>query len=106
MKVSKADYDEAKAKLLEWLKPGDTVYTIPRHVSRSGMTRDIGLVIFRPGGSLNLTWLASRLLGLPIGKRWYGLRVSGCGMNMASGLVRDLSLTLFGDGKALRYESL
>jgi hypothetical protein len=38
---------EAIAQLREWIKPGDTVYTIVRHVSRSGMQRTIGVVLRR-----------------------------------------------------------
>ena len=31
--------DEARARLREILKPGDTVYTVLRHVSASGMSQ-------------------------------------------------------------------
>lgn len=36
---------EARANLLKLLKPGDTVYTVLKHVSSSGMSRVIDLVI-------------------------------------------------------------
>jgi hypothetical protein len=39
--------DEAREQLRQWIKPGDTVYCILRHVSRSGMQRRISLQIVR-----------------------------------------------------------
>lgn len=47
-KTNTALADEAKADLLKLLKPGDTVYTILRHVSSSRMYRVIDLVIPAP----------------------------------------------------------
>ncbi len=46
-KTSKAEQDrnENAEKLLELIKPGDTVYTVLRHCSSSGMFRVIDLVI-------------------------------------------------------------
>jgi hypothetical protein len=41
MKHSKAAQVEALAKLRDWIKPGDTVYTMLDHVSPSGMSRAI-----------------------------------------------------------------
>lgn len=45
MKKTDAEREEARTQLLKWLKPGDTVYTVLRHVSRSGMQREIGVVL-------------------------------------------------------------
>lgn len=41
MKVSKKDQAEAIARLRELLPPGATAYSVLRHVSRSGMQRQI-----------------------------------------------------------------
>lgn len=38
MRYSKTEQAEAFARLRDWLKPGDTVYTVLDSVSRSGMT--------------------------------------------------------------------
>ena len=40
-KAAEAERAEAIAKLREWIKPGDTVYTVLDSVSRSGMSRHI-----------------------------------------------------------------
>ena len=42
-KFSKSEIEQAKVDLREIIKPGDTIYTIVRHVSRSGMYRSISL---------------------------------------------------------------
>ena len=47
MAATKAEKAEALARLREWLKPGDTVYTILEHVSSSGMSRAIRFVLPR-----------------------------------------------------------
>jgi len=46
-KYSKEEVEKARTRLLELLKPGDKVFCILRHVSRSGMMRLISPVIFR-----------------------------------------------------------
>ena len=44
-KAQQTERDEARGMLLKILSPGDTVYTIVRHVSRSGMQREISLFV-------------------------------------------------------------
>lgn len=44
-KSDRLERDEAIARLREWIKPGDTVYTILDHVSRSGMMRHIRVLV-------------------------------------------------------------
>ena len=44
MAKKEKERDEARERLLEMLRPGDTVHTILRHVSRSGMSRSISPV--------------------------------------------------------------
>jgi hypothetical protein len=39
MKYSKEEKERALKRLHELIKPGDTVYTSVKHVSRSGMSR-------------------------------------------------------------------
>jgi hypothetical protein len=90
------DKQEAKDYLLA-LFAGDEsprVGTVLRHVSQSGMSRDIS--VFYKG--LNITWYAARAMGETI-KDKYGqrvIRMSGCGMDMGFALVYDLSSTLYG----------
>lgn len=82
----------------EWLKPGDTVYTIIRHVSRSGMSRDIGVVVMRPGepvSDLHPNYLVAKAIGARVNKRGDGVVMGGCGMDMGFALVHELSYALY-----------
>ena len=96
--------EEARKELLTILKPGDTVYCILRHVSRSGMQREISLFVngshvdkFPDQGIRNIDWYAERVLQMRRGKR-DGLVVGGCGMDMGMHIVMNLGYVLFPDG--------
>jgi hypothetical protein len=96
-KAEQAERDEALSDLRALLRPGDTVYTILRHVSRSGMQREIALCIIRDGSHRYLNWGASKILGTRQGKH-DGLIVGGCGMDMGFALVYNLGAALWPDG--------
>lgn len=100
-KAQKAEQLEAITKLREWLAPGDTVYTILRHVSKSGMSREIGIVVLKDGTALHPNWSVARALDMRQGKR-DGIIIGGCGMDMD--IVYDLSRTLFPDGFGIKSE--
>lgn len=89
---------EAIAQLREWIKPGDTVYTVLRHVSRSGMQRIIGVVMDAP--MLDRTYLVGVALGYSFDDNRNGLRVTGCGTDMGFEVVYNLGRVLFPDGFA------
>lgn len=105
-RVSKSDRDEAIARLRERLKPGDRVYTILRHVSRSGMQRVIDLQIIEidkhyEKGRPQISWiggLAARALGWRYDDKRHGIVVGGCGMDMGFHLVYSLGSVLFPKG--------
>jgi hypothetical protein len=88
--------EQALKSLRESLKPGDTVYTVLRSVSRSGMSREIDLYIFRDNAPEYLTGLVARACGFSLGKR--GLKMGGCGMDMGFHAVYELAAVLFPDG--------
>ncbi len=96
-----AQKSEALARLQEWLKPGDTVYTILDHVSASGMTRHIRLVLMKSDGErvtdLHPNHAAATVLGLRQAKR-DGLIISGCGMDMGFEIVYQLGRALWPNG--------
>ena len=87
------------------LPPGSTAYTVLRHVSRSGMLREIDLLALDAGDPgdrepVAVRWLSYRaaaLLGYTLGER-DGIRVSGGGMDMGFHLVYSLSRTLYPQG--------
>lgn len=120
----RAERDEAIAQLREWIKPGDTVYTILDNVSRSGMSRAIRVLVplvagngvesVPPGGkptdyirkdSIHVefrhpNYAVGKALGLRHWKRdgreQDALVVGGCGMDMGFHLVYELSHVLYG----------
>jgi hypothetical protein len=89
---------EAVTRLREILKPGDTVYTVLRHVSSSGMSRDIDLYVFRDDKPFWLTGYAATATGQRRAPKGSGIRIGGCGMDMGFALVYGLSRTVFADG--------
>ena len=97
MRYTNKEKSESRQTLLELLKPGDTVYTVLKHVSRSGMMRHIQLQIVRDGDICDITYHAACVMGDPIAKNG-GIRVSGCGMDMGFHLVYSLGRTLWPNG--------
>jgi hypothetical protein len=103
LKITKAeqarlDREYAKERLLtHYLKPGTKVYTILRHVSSSGMSRNISLVIANGDEVIDITYYAAHALEdkLIESKGHRAIRVNGCGMDMGFHLVYNLSSVLF-----------
>jgi hypothetical protein len=89
------DEERAKAiaELKEVVKPGDTLYTILRHVSKSGMSRRISVY---SEGMRMLDSLVSEVTGYKFASKGDGLVVSGCGMDMGFHLVYNVSSALYG----------
>ena len=80
------------------LKKNARVYTILRHVSKSGMSREIDIYYFDKKGNKNyLSWHASNVIGWSMGKN--GIKVGGCGMDMGFHLIYTLSRCMFGNKK-------
>lgn len=91
---------EARETLLKMIKPGDTVYTILRSRSRSGMSRQIGVVVPTKNGNdfFHPNYATATLIGAKVNKNGDGVTVSGCGMDMGFHIVYNLGRALFPDG--------
>jgi hypothetical protein len=92
------DVAYAREQLLtHYVSEGDTVYTVLRSVSSSGMSRTLSLKVAKEGKILDLTYYAAIVLEWPLvevnGSR--ALRVGGCGMDMGFHTVYTLSRVLF-----------
>lgn len=83
---------EAITQLREMVKPGDTLYTICRHVSRSGMSRRISVYT---ADHKMIDWLVCQATGMTLAKH-EGISVGGCGMDMGFHVVESLSSVLYG----------
>lgn len=107
--------EEARETLRQMFGEHDrkTVYTILRHVSSSGASRDISLVTVDDDGTLrDITWLACHAMGDKPKDRhgkWV-VRAVGGGMDMGMHVVWNLSYCLYRDegldrpGYVLRHQ--
>jgi hypothetical protein len=87
--------EEALKSLTKALKAGDTVYSVLRNVSRSGMSRQIDFYVI---GKDRKPWCISGLIRHVSGYACTesgALKVNGCGMDMGFHVVNNLSMTLF-----------
>lgn len=97
--------EQCKQKLSKMLENVDTVYGIVRHVSASGMSRDIDLYIIADNRPVYLTGYASTVLGYPMSKN-RGMKVCGCGMDMVFHCVSSIADAIGRDYKTLKSESI
>lgn len=101
MRVTKADREESLERLREWVKPGDTLTTVLRHTSTSGMMRSIDVYLLGcEKGKPTKLWLsyhAARILGWSFDERREAVKVSGVGMDMGFHLVYSLASAVFPD---------
>ncbi len=95
--------EEAKSYLRSMLPSGSIVYTILRHRSKGGMSRELSVVTVCRDRIINLDGYVGRMLGLRLGSH-DGLVVRGCGMDMGFDVVHSLAGVLYRDGYVLRHE--
>lgn len=95
-RTSDRDRDEARDQLRAIVKPGSTVYTVLRHVSKSGMSRSIALYIIEDGEPRWITYTAARAMRATWDDAREAIKVGGVGMDMGFAIVYDLGVSLFG----------
>lgn len=95
MKIKESERLDAIARLKEWVKPGDKLYTVLKHVSRSGMLRVID--VKKPDGDsiMHLGFNVAEAVGYSWDRKKEGMRVGGCGMDMGFSVVNSLSYALY-----------
>lgn len=102
-KITAADRAEAVAELRRILFPGQTVYTVLRSVSSSGMSRTMDLFVIDGDGSGTtwmrcISWLAAKACGFTWDSRNDAIRRNGCGMDMGYDTVSSLGHVVWPDG--------
>lgn len=102
-RLTKEDRAEAKGYLKEVIKEGDTIYTLVKKVSPSGMSRQIVVIIRTDTGISNISWWVASALGYRICKDRDSFSVSGCGMDMGYAVAYDIGAELFGDGYKIKH---
>jgi len=96
-KINEAEREEAITRLNGWIKPGDTLYTVLRHVSQSKTMRRISVIKFAD----RILTLDRSISALGIGSvtpGTDGIRVSGFGQDMGFSIVYDLGRALYPHG--------
>ena len=82
-RISKTERDGARETLRELLPPGTTVFTVLRHVSRSGMSRSIdAYLVTEHDGQPDHRWLSrliSKATGISFDERREALKMNGAG---------------------------
>lgn len=96
--VKESERSAAIDMLRESVSAGDTLYTILRHVSASGMQRQIDIVAIRDNDPRRLTWYVARAGIASYDNRYDALKVNGAGMDMGFHVVYSLSRGMFPDG--------
>jgi hypothetical protein len=90
--------EQACKRLRKLLKPGSTVYTILRSVSKSGMSRKLSLVIPQKDGTIrDITYTAAVAMNCTTDGNGYITR-GGCGMDMGFDTVYNLGYYLWPKG--------
>lgn len=104
---------QAIADLESILKPGDTLYTTLRNVSRSGMQRVIDVHLIRDGEPRWLGYTIAKALDRRFDDRKQGIVIGGCGMDLGFEIVYSVGRVCFpefecvgeGDGYKTRCAS-
>jgi hypothetical protein len=94
---------DAIARIKQYVKPGDTVYTTIKHVARSGMCRWVQLYVYRKNKSgecvpIDLTWDAAIASGSKYDDKYEALEIGGCGMDVGFEAVYNMSRALWPHG--------
>ena len=90
--------DEAREALLKLVKPGDTLYTVLRHVSRSRTSRHISVIMIDQSGPFEVSHLVARLLDYKRNQDDGGIVIRGVGMDMGFWIVYEVGRQLFPNG--------
>lgn len=89
--------DRALRYLKNLLRPGDTIFTTLKHVSRSGMYRRIGVCVIRRNNPIDIAGPVSTVLDL----KWCddgSVGIGGCGTDMGFEIAHCLGYKVFPEG--------
>tara|TARA_B100001094_G_C18098509_1_gene754382 strand:- start:680 stop:985 length:306 start_codon:yes stop_codon:yes gene_type:complete len=92
MNKLQTEKQEAEENLRKYLKKGSIIYCVLSHVSQSGMTRDIKVMVCYKNELMHLSWQTAKVLGYSLKNN--GVRIQGCGMDMGFALVNHLENAL------------
>lgn len=90
--------EQARSHLRKVFKPGDTAFTVLRHVSRSGMCRHISILAVEDGELRDVSGWAGQAMDSRRNDKDGSIIVGGCGMDMGFHLVYNLGYVLWPKG--------
>lgn len=93
--------ETAKEFLIKLLSKKNTIYSLVRHISKSGMCREIDFFCCENNDLVRITYEISKVLKSKIGKTG-GIRIKGCNTDLTIGLINELSMSLFDKSFSLR----
>lgn len=102
--AKKQSVADSLARLRELIKPGDTVHTQLKSVSRSGMSRVVQVIKIdcnserKEPDIFYLGYSVAEVCGYRYDRNHEGIKVNGCGTDAGFEVVYGLSRELFGDG--------
>ena len=100
--VDKASIEASAESLRDLLAPRGTerrtLYSILRHVSKSGMSRRISFLVVDLNHIRDVTWHVGNVTGYRAGARGEGLVVNGGGMDMGFQVAYALGQALWPEG--------
>jgi macrodomain Ter protein organizer (MatP/YcbG family) len=105
-KRQETERTEAIEKIKGMIAEGQTLYTIIRHRSTSGMSRSISVFRIKDNEPYELDYWISRALDRRIDGKHGGVIEKGAGMDMGFHLVYCLGQALYGDGYKLNQRWL
>src|SRR5208337_4664523 len=90
---------ESIRALREWgIVPGTTLYTVLRHVSRSGMMRSLSVVQMEKNEPRWITYHVARACDWNEDRKRDALKVPGIGTDVGFEVVNNLGAVLFPNG--------
>ncbi len=97
-KIPAATKQSSLDTLRSMLSPGDTVYTVLRHVSSSGMSRSIDCYVMRDNAPVWLSRHIANATGMGWDAKREAVKVGGCGMDMGFHIVWNVGACLWPKG--------
>jgi hypothetical protein len=99
---SKEHNKNSALSMLDNVNPNDVIYTVVKHRSSSGMSRDIAVYRVIDGKIQDISYFVSKILDWTLAKNG-GVKVRGGGMDMGFHLVYSLSWALFPNGTTVPH---
>jgi len=113
MKMNKKELERLereKQEAMEYLKrllqEGDTVYTVLRYISNTGLRRSVSVYVIKENIPIYLDWYVAKVIGWKRDEKHDGIIVTGVGTDVGFEIVYNLSYCLFGNGYKLKHKWL